>query len=86
MNHSDLDALLQGALDNTLTPEEQARLARMLSEQPRGARSRRRIRAARQPHRIARPGRLPRRASSTTFSRKFRIIPMQFARQLSREV
>ena len=32
MNHSDLDALLQGALDNTLTPEEQARLARMISE------------------------------------------------------
>jgi hypothetical protein len=32
MIHSDLDALLQGALDNTLTPEEQARLARMISE------------------------------------------------------
>jgi hypothetical protein len=31
MNHSDLDALLQGALDKTLTPEEQARLARILS-------------------------------------------------------
>jgi len=32
MAHSDLDALLQGAIDNTLTPEEQARLARMISE------------------------------------------------------
>ncbi len=31
MIDSDLDALLQGALDNTLTPEEQARLARILS-------------------------------------------------------
>jgi len=34
MNYSDLDALLQGALDNTLTPEEQARLALMLSSSP----------------------------------------------------
>jgi hypothetical protein len=32
MIHSDLDALLQGALDNSLTPEEQDRLARMISE------------------------------------------------------
>ena len=32
MTHSDLDALLQGALDNTLTPEEQARLAAMLRD------------------------------------------------------
>ena len=31
MNYSELDALLQGALDNTLTPEEQARLARLIS-------------------------------------------------------
>ena len=29
--HSDLDPLLQGALDNTLTPDEQARLARLIS-------------------------------------------------------
>ena len=34
MIHSDLDALLQGALDNTLTPEEQARLARLISSSP----------------------------------------------------
>jgi hypothetical protein len=32
MIHSDLDALLQGALDNTLTPEERDRLARLISE------------------------------------------------------
>jgi hypothetical protein len=32
MSKSDLDALLQGGLDNTLTPEERARLARMISE------------------------------------------------------
>ena len=32
MTHSDLDALLQGALDHTLTAEEQARLARMINE------------------------------------------------------
>jgi len=32
MIHSELDALLQGALDKTLSPEEQARLARMISE------------------------------------------------------
>ena len=32
MIRPELEALLQGALDNTLTPDEQARLARMLSE------------------------------------------------------
>lgn len=32
MSKSDLDALLQGGLDNTLTPEDRDRLARMLSE------------------------------------------------------
>jgi hypothetical protein len=32
MNRSDLDTLLQGALDHTLTPGEQARLTRMLTE------------------------------------------------------
>ena len=34
MSNSDLDALLQGSLDNTLTPDEQARLARTISESP----------------------------------------------------
>jgi hypothetical protein len=32
MTHSELDALLQGALDDTLTPQEQARLAGMIGE------------------------------------------------------
>jgi hypothetical protein len=32
MTHSELDALLQGALDNTLTPDEQARLAAMIRD------------------------------------------------------
>lgn len=34
MNRSELDALIQGALDNTLTPAEQASLARLLTESP----------------------------------------------------
>ena len=34
MIHADLDTLIQGALDNALTPEEQARLARMINESP----------------------------------------------------
>ena len=34
MSKSDLDALLQGSLDDSLTPEEQARLARTISESP----------------------------------------------------
>jgi hypothetical protein len=32
MTHPNLDALLQGAIDNTLTPEEQARLAGMIHD------------------------------------------------------
>lgn len=34
MNRRDLEALLQGALDNSLTADERARLARLLSESP----------------------------------------------------
>lgn len=34
MSKSDLDALLQGSLDDSLTPEEQARLDRTISESP----------------------------------------------------
>jgi hypothetical protein len=34
MSKSDLDALLQGSLDDSLTPEEQARLAKTISESP----------------------------------------------------
>jgi hypothetical protein len=34
MSRQDLDALIQGALDHALAPEEQAQLARMISESP----------------------------------------------------
>ena len=78
MIHPDLDALLQGALDNTLTPEEQARLARMISE---SREARDRAAAFEQLAGLIEslgPADSARRAWSTTFSRKFRIAPMQF--------
>ena len=34
MSRRELDDLIQGALDQALTPEEQARLARMISDDP----------------------------------------------------